>query len=71
MKITGWLAGAEFDPPQFQAFRDAAHAGLEKAGRHPGYVYLKDHGHIDEGLAVGTADVGLTGPLLRWIRARP
>lgn len=65
-----FLAGAEFDPEGFQQFRDAAHAGLDKAGRHIGYVYLKDHGHIDEGLAVGTPDVGLTGPLLQWIRAQ-
>ena len=69
-RIPIFLAGAEFDPPQFQAFRDAAHAGLDKAGRKPGYVYLKDHGHIDEGLAVGTSDVALTDPLLKWIRAQ-
>jgi triacylglycerol lipase len=69
-RVPIFLAGAEFDPAPFQAFRDAAHAGLDKAGRKPGYVYLKDHGHIDEGLAVGTSDVALTAPLLQWIRAQ-
>jgi triacylglycerol lipase len=69
-RIPVFLAGAQFDPEGFQAFRNAAHAALDKAGKTIGYVYLKDHGHIDEGLAVGTSDVALTAPLLAWIRAQ-
>ena len=64
-----FLAGAEYDPAFFQTFRDAAHDALNTR---PGfaYVYLKDHDHLSEGFAVGTKDVSLTDPMLKWIKAR-
>jgi len=31
-------------------------------------IYLRDHNHFTEGMAVGTRDQSLTGPLLDWMR---
>jgi len=69
-RIPLFLAGAEYDPEGFQVFRDALKEGLCKAGRCPGYVFLKDHDHLSEGFAVGTADESLTGPMLKWIQGQ-
>jgi triacylglycerol lipase len=47
-------------------------AGVCKTrSRCPKSVELKDSNHFSEGMAVGTSDQQLTGPLLRWIRALP
>ena len=46
-----FLAYAEYDPPTFKAYAPTLREGLEKSGHKPGFVYLKDHGHISEGLA--------------------
>ena len=63
-----FVANAEFDPDGFRAFEKAFDEGLSKAGVAHTYVFLKDHDHLSEGLAVGTADQSLTGPLLAWIQ---
>jgi triacylglycerol lipase len=39
--------------------------------RCPKSLELKDSNHFSEGMAVGTADQQLTGPLLQWIKALP
>jgi hypothetical protein len=39
--------------------------------RCPRSVELKDSNHFSEGMAVGTSDQQLTGPLLEWIKALP
>jgi triacylglycerol lipase len=39
--------------------------------RCPTSVELKDSNHFSEGMAVGTPDQQLTGPLLKWIKALP
>lgn len=39
--------------------------------RCPKSVELKDANHFTEGMAVGTSDQQLTGPLLQWIKALP
>ncbi len=65
-----FVAGAEFDPEPFRLYAASMRDGLCKAGRCPTFVYLKDHNHFTEGMAVGTSDVALTNPLLKWIQAR-
>jgi triacylglycerol lipase len=65
-----FMGNAEYDPDGFRAFQKAANAGLTKAGHPYTYVFLKDHDHLSEGMAVGTADQSLTGPLLKWMQAR-
>ncbi|MDB5662846.1 MAG: alpha/beta hydrolase [Sphingomonas bacterium] len=66
-----FVANAEFDPEQFKTYATTMREALCKTpGRCPQYVYLKDHNHFTEGMAVGTADQSLTGPLLKWIKAR-
>ena len=64
-----FVANAEYDPDGFRAYSAALDAALTKAGKPHGRVFLKDHDHLSEGLAVGTADVSLTDPLLAWIKA--
>ncbi len=39
--------------------------------RCPKSVELKDSNHFSEGMAVGTSDQQLTGPLLAWIKGLP
>jgi triacylglycerol lipase len=68
--IPMFLGNAELDPDNFRTFQTALNAGLTKAGHPYAYVFLKDHDHMSEGMAVGTADQSLTGPLLKWIQAR-
>ena len=64
-----FLAGAEYDPEFFQVFRESLKEPVKsKSGS--AYVYLKDHDHLSEGFAVGTSDVSLTDPMLKWIKAR-
>ena len=64
-----FVANAEYDPDGFRAFEKALNEALTKDGRPHTYVFLKDHDHLSEGMAVGTADQSLTGPLLKWIQA--
>ncbi len=63
------MVGAGHDPDGFQAYGAALRADLCKVGRCPAGLVLKDHNHFSEGMAVGTPDEQLTGPLLSWIRA--
>ncbi len=65
-----FVANAEYDPDGFRAFEKALDDGLTAAGVKHTFLVLKDHDHLSEGLAVGTADQSLTGPLLAWIKAR-
>ena len=63
---------AEFDPPPMKATATALIDGLCKTrSRCPKSVELKDSNHFSEGMAVGTSDRQLTGPLLQWIKALP
>jgi predicted esterase len=70
-KIPLYLINAEYDPDGFRAYMAALDEGLTKAGVAHGRLIAKDHGHLDEGMAVGTDDHGVTGPLLEWIKAVP
>jgi acetyl esterase/lipase len=63
---------AEFDPPPMKATATALIEGLcHTKSRCPTSVELKDSNHFSEGMAVGTPDQQLTGPLLKWIKALP
>jgi triacylglycerol lipase len=66
-----FLADAEFDPEPMLTTARVLREGLcEEPLRCPHYVHLKDHNHFTEGLAVGTSDQSLTGPLKAWIADR-
>jgi triacylglycerol lipase len=60
---------AEFDPPPMKATAKALIDGvcMTKA-RCPKSVEIKDSNHFSEGMAVGTSDQQLTGPLLAWMK---
>ena len=59
---------AEFDPPPMKATAAALIDGVCKTkSRCPKSVMLKDSNHFSEGMAVGTSDQQLTGPLLAWM----
>ncbi len=63
---------AEFDPPLMRATAAALIKGLcQTQSRCPRSVEIKDSNHFSEGMAVGTPDHQLTGPLLKWIKALP
>ena len=63
---------AQFDPPPMKATAAALIEGLCRTkSRCPKSVELKDSNHFSEGMAVGTPDQQLTGPLLQWIKALP
>jgi triacylglycerol lipase len=63
---------AEFDPPPMKATATALIEGLcQTRNRCPKSLELKDSNHFSEGMAVGTPDQQLTGPLLQWIKALP
>jgi triacylglycerol lipase len=63
---------AEFDP---KGMRDTATAlidGICKTkSRCPQSVDLKDSNHFTEGMALGTSDQQLAGPLLKWMAGLP
>jgi acetyl esterase/lipase len=67
-----FYAYAEFDPPLMKATATALIDGIcHTKNRCPTSVELKDSNHFSEGMAVGTPDQQLTGPLLEWIKALP
>jgi triacylglycerol lipase len=63
-----YLVNAEYDPPFMLAYGESLDKALTAAGRKHGRQVLKDHGHLSEGMAVGTSDVSLTAPLLVWLK---
>jgi triacylglycerol lipase len=63
---------AEFDPPPMKATAAAVIEGVCKTkSRCPKSVELKDSNHFSEGMALGTSDQQLAGPLLQWIKGLP
>ncbi|WP_404713863.1 alpha/beta hydrolase [Sphingomonas sp. MMS24-J13] len=64
-----FVANAEFDPEQFKVYMTRMRSELCKTPtRCPRHVYVKNSNHFSEGMAVGTADQTLTGPLLEWVK---
>ncbi len=67
-----FYAYAQFDPPLMKATATALIEGIcQTRSRCPKSVELKDSNHFSEGMAIGTPDQQLTGPLLQWIKALP
>jgi triacylglycerol lipase len=67
-----FYAYAQFDPPLMKETATALIEGVCRTrSRCPTSVELKDSNHFSEGMAVGTPDRQLTGPLLQWITALP
>ena len=63
---------AQFDPPPMKATAAAMLEGVCRTkSRCPTSIELKDSNHFTEGMAVGTPDQQLTGPLLQWLKALP
>jgi triacylglycerol lipase len=62
-----YLANAEYDPPFMLGYGESLDKALTAAHHPHGRIVLKDHGHLSEGMAVGTSDVSLTEPLLVWL----
>ena len=61
---------AEFDPQPMKVTATALIEGVcQNKSRCPKSVELKDSNHFSEGMAIGTPDQQLTGPLLQWIKA--
>ncbi len=69
-KVPLYLINAECDPEGFRTYMASLDGALTKDGIKHGRLVAVDHGHLDEGMAVGTSDHGVTGPLLKWIRAQ-
>lgn len=64
-----FIGYAEFDPPPMKATASTMIAQLCAAKAHcPDSVLLKDHNHLSEGMALGTPDQSLSGPLLAWMK---
>jgi acetyl esterase/lipase len=67
-RVPVFLGDAEFDPDPMLATARALREGLcEIPARCPRYVHLADHNHFTEGMALGTDDQSLAGPLLDWV----
>ena len=63
-----FLGYAEFDPPPMKSTAVALLDGVCKTkARCPQSVLLKDSNHFSEGMALGTSDQQLGGPLLKWM----
>jgi len=63
---------AQFDPKPMKDTATVLIEGLcQSKSRCPKSIELKDSNHFSEGMAVGTADQQLTGPLLEWIKILP
>jgi acetyl esterase/lipase len=69
VKTPLFVINAEYDPEFFRAYAAALDEGLTKAGIAHARLVAKDHGHLDEGLAVGTSDVWVSDPVLKFIQS--
>ena len=65
------VINAELDPPVMVASGKALNDDLCKAGRCPTFLLAKDHDHLSEGMAVGTADESVSAPVLEFIQTTP
>ncbi|MGX7894344.1 alpha/beta hydrolase [Tsuneonella sp. HG222] len=64
-----FIGYAEFDPDEMQRFAQQARGWLcDSPLGCPGFVRLADHNHFTEGMALGTVDRSLAGPLAEWFR---
>jgi len=63
------ISHTEVDLPDAIVQAENVNKSLCAANKCPTYLVLKDHSHISQNYAVGTADVSLAGPALKLIRA--
>jgi hypothetical protein len=68
-KIAFFLGSGELDPPAMGAFVDTLKEQLCKAGHCPTVMLFKDHSHMSEVFSPNTADVSVTGPILKWMKS--
>ena len=68
LNIPLFVAAAEIDPPRLVNSAKVLNEELRKAGKTPGFVIYKDHGHMSEVFAVNTADHSITDPIVAWMK---
>jgi acetyl esterase/lipase len=68
LNIPLFISAAEIDPPRLVNSAKVLNEELRKAGKTPGYIIYKDHGHMSEVFAVNTADHSITDPILAWMK---
>ena len=68
LKIPLFISAAEIDPPKLRNSATVLNTELRKAGKTPGYIIYKDHGHMSEVFAVNTADHSITDPIVAWMK---
>ncbi len=68
-KIAFFFGSGELDPPAMGAFIDTLKEQLCKAGHCPTVMLFKDHSHMSEVFSPNTADVSVTGPILKWMKS--
>jgi acetyl esterase/lipase len=68
-KIPLMISVAELDPPNIIGFAETLRDELKKANRNVTYVEYKDHSHISEVMSPDTADTGVTGTILQWMKS--
>jgi hypothetical protein len=62
------ISHTEVDLPDAIVQADNVKKALCDAGRCPVYLVLKDHSHVSQNYAIGTADVSLSGPVLQLLK---
>ncbi len=68
-KIAFFFGSGELDPPTMGAFIDTLKEQLCKAGHCPTVALFKDHSHMSEVFSPNTADVSVSGPILKWMKS--
>jgi triacylglycerol lipase len=64
-----FIGVAELDPESIYGADVALNKELRAAGKTPKFAVFKDHGHMSEVMAINTADVSTSKPILDWIRS--
>lgn len=68
LRLPLYVSAADLDPPLLLEQAKTLNRELCAAGRCPTFQQIKDHGHISEIFAVGTADTSTSKPVLDWMR---
>jgi acetyl esterase/lipase len=68
LKLPLFVNAAEVDPEGLVESAQMLNDQLCLAGRCPKFMIYKDHGHMSEIFAVGSADVSTSKPVLDWMR---
>jgi hypothetical protein len=68
-KIAVFLGWGEIDSANIWVFDEALKNALCKAGRCPTSVIFKDHSHVSLVFSPNSADVSVTGPILKWMKS--